>query len=101
MTVDEALEIVRENYRDDTSAGVLAAEVRRLREQVAWQDERMEQYARTSAAHQNSLSESNAKLRAELDRYCGECGGCDAHFKGCTSTEDVTSADGSELEQHR
>lgn len=69
MTVDEALEIVRENYRDDTSAGVLAAEVRRL--------------------------------RAELDRYCGECGGCDAHFKGCTNTEDVTSADGSELEQHR
>jgi hypothetical protein len=50
-------------------------ELRRLRELVAWQDDRMEQYARTSAAHLNSLSESNARLRARvarLEEYIGD-----------------------------
>lgn len=37
-----------------------------------------------------TLAAEVRRLQAELDHYCGECGGCDAHFKGCTNTAEET-----------
>lgn len=104
MSVDEALAYWQKNYVDPNvnfgeasidndvrALEALVTEVKRLRGENVRHKSDADYHAQRSV----KLAKEVDVLRAELDRYCGECGGCDAHFKGCTNTEDVTSADGS------